>query len=96
MAEGGKEGFHILIRSECETGAFFGISYKEHHVFRHCMYVLFLLAIISWETNSVQQSPSWEAYSLISGEEIHLLLWKLMVHYSVHKIPPLKPVLRRI
>ena len=39
-------------------------------------------------TNSVEQSPSSEAYRFSASQKIFLILWKLKFHYRTHKSPP--------
>jgi hypothetical protein len=44
----------------------------------------------------MEQSPSWEASSYSSGQEIALLLWNLELHYRVHKSLSLVTILSQM
>jgi hypothetical protein len=45
-------------------------------------------------TNSMKRDPTWEADSRSADQEVLRLLWKTKVHYRVHMIPSLNPILR--
>jgi hypothetical protein len=47
-------------------------------------------------SNSMEQSPSWEADSHSISQEIPFLLWNTKVHSSVNKSPPLVLIMSQI
>jgi hypothetical protein len=39
----------------------------------------------TYQTNSMEQGPSWETNSFSASQQVPLLLWNPNVHYRVHK-----------
>jgi len=57
---------------------------------------LALIRTLTWLTNSMEQSPSWEANNSSGSQEFPHILQNLNVQYHFYKSPPLDPVLSQM
>ena len=60
------------------------MTHEQNDIFTHLL------------TNSMQQSPSWEANWFSASQEIPRILWNPKVHYCIYKCPPPVPILSQV
>ena len=69
------------------TTVFWRLKFDQHSVPTSYQILTYLL------TYSMEQSPSWETNWFAASQEVPRILWKLKVHYHIHKCPPPVPIL---
>ena len=73
-----------------------GINYQVTHPHTWRTYSSYTYLLTYLLTNSMEQSPSWEANQFTASQEIPRILWNPKVLYRVYKCPLPDPILSQI
>lgn len=71
------------------------LTYCAHKYFADSYWTVQVMQYTEAKCNSSEQSSSWEADSLLRNILTHRTLCNTMVHYRIHKSPPMDHTLRQ-